>query len=301
MLNRASSLKPQASSLKPQASNQVRRFRSLLLESLEQRRVFAVDFNSLAASQIDATAMSNSSQATYGPFQPPTFDLQHTQSTQSGPISPALSSKVAVAVGLSKQTFAPESKLQSFQNVAPNLNSVQPMLVGSGFGSQPDWGQVSSTKSLGSLQLDSNNSSQQVSNIVTGGFASALKPKKSSSQTAAPVASVLSAEQYRRMQPQYVTGSYCTEDGREVIVPRLGEGEPPADDSGDGGEDDESFIPQVDVPDLQSANGSPNSFTPSDASGSSTTMTLHGSFTASSLTNPDFDADGINWGSIGCM
>ena len=97
------------------------------------------------------------------------------------------------------------------------------------------------------------------------------------------------------MQPQFATGSFCTEDGREVIVPRLGEGEPPADGSGDGNEEDEPFIPQVDVPDLQSTGGSPESFIPADTSGSSTSMTLHGSFTASSLTNPDLDADGINW------
>lgn len=184
-------------------SFKLRRFRSLLVESLEPRQLFAIDIEAFAASHSTAAPLSNSAQSAYARFLPASFELQSIKTSE---VSPQLQKSIANALDLSKQTFAPESTLQSFQSSTPNLDSVQPMLVGSGMGSKPDWNQVTSAKSASNLQPDDRDSPNQILQIVGGGFASSLLPKTATTPIVTPVASVLSAEQYRAMQPDSFSG-----------------------------------------------------------------------------------------------
>ncbi len=104
------------------------------------------------------------------------------------------------------------------------------------------------------------------------------------------------------MQPVQWVGAYCTAEG-EIVFPEddfsgmemfllLGEGE--------GSEEEEdwliSVIPQVELPPLEFVDytGQLNSFIPSQQTNISQ-ITTYGSFTPSSLTNPNFSLPGLHW------
>ena len=242
--------------------------------------------------------MSNSAQAAYAPFQPQTFDLEAAQSTQSGPINPALSISVGKAVGLSEQTFAPESAIRRFQNSAPELEDIQQTLVGSQLGSELDWGKIRNKSNTDTLSVDVNDS-DKANKLVMGGLGSILGLHTSSAKRI----SNSSRNQTANSESSLLVhagnvGSYCTQDGLVVLAMTPhpeGEGDGGDGDSGSGADDDD-LVPVLDFPETQilGSSGSVEDFSLTDHS-SSSSISVFGSFTPASLDNPDLDATGMNW------
>ncbi|MFN9418060.1 MAG: hypothetical protein ACK578_11310, partial [Pirellula sp.] len=205
-------------------------------------------------------------------------------------LNPRQASLIDNASRLSKVDYAPSSYLNQFRNQVPSQGQLQGSLIGSSTNPRLELNTTSdSSATTSSTTLDANTA--EAGSIANGSFFSGLFTQGGRTANTR----VLTAAQ--PLQVQWV-GAFCDVDGTEVfplsqssnvVMSRLPEGE--GDD-----DDDESIVPEVDFPTLESSShiGEFDLFLPPSPS-SSSSLTTFGAFTAASLTNPDLTLPGLNW------
>jgi len=195
----------------------------------------------------------------------------------------------------SKKNFAPNSDLNTFRSRVPSQAQLQNALIGFSTTPRLDPNALNSGSTVSTASLSS--TSPDAISISNGSFLTGiLAPEGRSSLLRSTATSQQSTQQW--------LGGYCEEDGIEVfpslhsatsIAAIRPEGEGPGGD-GDVNNDNESIVPNVEFPDLESSShsGSFDAFAPPNQNTSST-LTTFGSFTPASLTNPDLTLPGLHW------
>jgi hypothetical protein len=250
------------------------------------------------ASDLDAISTQDLLQRSLDPVQgasQPTanfssFNSDRIIALDADSLNPRQASLIDNASRLSKVDYAPSSYLNQFRNQVPTQGQLQGSLIGSSTNPRLQLnasGDSSATTS--STTLDANTA--EAGSIANGSFFAGLFTQGGRTADTR----VLTAAQ--PLHVQWV-GAFCDVDGTEVfplsqssnvVMSRLPEGE--GDD-----DDDESIVPEVDFPTLESSShiGEFDLFLPPSPS-SSSSLTTFGAFTAASLTNPDLTLPGLNW------
>ncbi len=272
------------------------KFRSLLLESLERRQMFAMDSINTISQDVQsspnvATLQSwISNPSTAGSIAPKSyseFDSSRLTAADGAAISDVQADAIDRVANLSKQTFAPTQQVGYFNSTIPTRQSLSSSLVGSSISPTADWNS-GSEYAVGSVDTISAevSSTQFVDGSVIGILFQPFQ-RQASSQT------FRRAENPSNRTTLSWVGAFCSEDGTEIFPSSLTK---QTLNAGEGESSEESLIPAIAAPPMDSTShdGSFTSFAPSTQSSFSTIETF-GAFTPSSLSNPDLTLDGLHW------
>jgi len=278
--------------------------RVLLLESLEAKRMYAVDpfdlgtsaspvvdtnqvstpnvLVNLSRSVQDPVAAAKVAPATYQSFGSQTLLEKNPNS-----LDPLQAQRIDRVAGLSKQSFEPTSYLSQFKQRVPSKSEAQAGLIGGTVVPQ-----TSDSNSRGAVTTAISVETPQAMQFVDGSALASLFRSFSVSSSSSN-AKVQSAVGESSRSIQWV-GGYCREDGTEIF-PNAAAIENKQSLVAEG-EGDDSFVPTFEVPPVASSQYASNLslFAPPSQSTSSTITTL-GAFTPSSLTSPDYTLPGLNW------
>jgi hypothetical protein len=262
----------------------------LFLESLETRKLMAADLDASATQDLLLRSLNPVQGASQPTANFSSFNSDRIIALDADSLNPRQASLIDNASRLSKVDYAPSSYLNQFRNQVPSQGQLQGSLIGSSTNPRLELNTTSdSSATTSSTTLDANTA--EAGSIANGSFFSGLFTQGGRTANTR----VLTAAQ--PLQVQWV-GAFCDVDGTEVfplsqssnvVMSRLPEGE--GDD-----DDDESIVPEVDFPTLESSShiGEFDLFLPPSPS-SSSSLTTFGAFTAASLTNPDLTLPGLNW------
>lgn len=263
------------------------RFRALLVESLEMRRVFSVD---LAGMSSDVVTWASQSNRDYGPISQQTAAEIGQRVTSIAPQSAVAND--AIQIDLLKKlsgTVTDQAKNKSVPNVS--ADRIKEKMIGGGQHSQ--------------VQLDSLlTGNKEVKNVETSTIddtSAASVLNSNFVQTIIPFARANTSRTKTQSVSESTTittiGGYCTPDGA-LVSPSPSILKSPIGMDGAEGEGDEpnDILPELVFPDLETwaHQGAFDNFSMEQAT-SGVFITTFGSFTAQSLVNPDFSLPGVHW------
>ena len=273
---------------------QATKFRALLLESLETRQLMASDLDATSQDLL-LRSMDPVQSASHPTRNFASFGAQRLSALDPDSLDAIQSARIDRISTQSKKNFAPNSDLNTFRSRVPSQAQLQNALIGFSTTPRLDPNALNSGSTVSTASLSS--TSPDAISISNGSFLTGiLAPEGRSSLLRSTATSQQSTQQW--------LGGYCEEDGIEVfpslhsatsIAAIRPEGEGPGGD-GDVNNDNESIVPNVEFPDLESSShsGSFDAFAPPNQNTSST-LTTFGSFTPASLTNPDLTLPGLHW------
>lgn len=175
------------------------KLRSLLLESLERRELFAFDLTDFS------NRLSTGSIDSFSPPSTPSIDFNSVKNATPQSIDPSLQSVAENAIALSKQNLAPVFAIQGFRDSVPSLSQIQPILVGSNLGSEIDWGKIQKRNSTDKLSVDVTDAAK-ATQFMSNGLGSLLTTNSHS----------IDGRPIGQTSASISVGSFCREDGSMV-------------------------------------------------------------------------------------